>query len=84
MHNYEDIENIVDRYALEYLGESFQFRKYQKEAIIDIILNILNHEHRNYIVEARFASKIECGHIVMLIIGYLTGAVTTIGVVGVP
>ena len=52
MHNYEDIGNIVDRYASEYLGENFQFRKYQKETIIDIILNILNHEHRNYIVEA--------------------------------
>ena len=52
MHNREEIEKKVETFASENLGSDFKFRPHQKEVIIDIILNILNHEHKNYIVEA--------------------------------
>lgn len=52
MYNKEEVEINVDNFVKEFLGSDFQFRVYQKETIVDIILNILNYEHRNYIVEA--------------------------------
>lgn len=52
MYNREEVEKKVEKFASENLGSDFKFRVHQKEAIVDIILNILNHEHKNYIVEA--------------------------------
>lgn len=46
------IENYVKEWAFEKINEEFEFRKHQLETIVDIIENILNHEHRNYIIEA--------------------------------
>ena len=44
MHNREEIEKKVEKFASENLGNDFKFRPHQKETIVDIILNILNHE----------------------------------------
>lgn len=48
----ETIEQYVKEWAFEKIGENFEFRVHQLETICNIIENILNHEHRNYIVEA--------------------------------
>lgn len=42
MENIENIQNNIEEWVLFNLGESFEFREYQKEAIIDIIDNIIN------------------------------------------
>ena len=48
----ENIERLVENYALDKIDSKFEFRKYQKEAIVDIIENILLHKNHNYVVEA--------------------------------
>lgn len=48
----ENIEKLVDNYVFEKISTDFKFREYQKEAIIDIIENILLHKNHNYVVEA--------------------------------
>jgi len=48
----EKIESLVDQYVVEKIDKDFKFREYQKEAIIDIIDNILSHGNHNYVVEA--------------------------------
>ena len=48
----ESISQAIDIYVKERIGIDFEFRPYQKETIIDIIYNIVNHQHRNYVVEA--------------------------------
>ena len=51
MINREEVEYNINDFVSKNL-DNFSFREHQKETIIDIILNILNHEHKNYIVEA--------------------------------
>ena len=46
------IEEAVLEWTYNNIGDSFEFREHQLEAIVDILYNILNHQHRNYIVEA--------------------------------
>lgn len=48
----ESISQAIDTYVKLKIGEDFKFRPHQKETIIDVISNIVNHEHRNYVVEA--------------------------------
>lgn len=48
----EQIEKYVEQWTLEKIGEEFKFRPHQKEAIVNVIENIINHKHRNYIIEA--------------------------------
>ena len=48
----ENIERLVDNYVTEKISSDFKFREYQKEAIVDIIDNILKHGNHNYVVEA--------------------------------
>lgn len=48
----ESISQAIDRYISLKIGNEFEFRPHQKETIIDIISNIVNHKHRNYVVEA--------------------------------
>ena len=48
----EKIEKLVDNYVIGKIDPDFKFREYQKEAIIDIIDNILTHGNHNYVVEA--------------------------------
>lgn len=46
------IEEQIDEWVFEKIGADFEFRQYQKEAIIRIIENILDHKYHNYVVEA--------------------------------
>jgi len=48
----EQIEKYVEQWTQEKIGQDFEFRPHQKETIINVIENILNHKHRNYIIEA--------------------------------
>ena len=48
----KDIENNVRNWVEENIGDDFQFRKYQLEAIIEVIYSILANEHITYICEA--------------------------------
>ena len=48
----KQVNDRVDEYVSKYIGTDFVFRPFQKEAIVNIILNILGHRHHNYIVEA--------------------------------
>lgn len=48
----QSISEAIDEYVQLKIGNEFKFRPHQKETIIDIISNIINHEHRNYVVEA--------------------------------
>ncbi len=48
----EYIKEIVEDWVYENISNDFEFREYQLESIVDILYNILNHQHRNYIVEA--------------------------------
>lgn len=48
----DTIGNYVKEWVNNKIGKDFTFRTYQFEAIVNIIDNILSHEHRNYIVEA--------------------------------
>lgn len=48
----DTIESYIRNWAFEKIGEKFEFREHQLETIADIVENILNHEHRNHIVEA--------------------------------
>jgi len=50
--NRDTIEQYVKEWVNEKIGEEFEFRTYQLETIINIIENIINHQHRNYIIEA--------------------------------
>lgn len=48
----EQIETYVEQWTQTKIGPEFEFRPHQKETIVNIIENIINHKHRNYIVEA--------------------------------
>ena len=48
----EYIKELVIQWALDNISNDFEFREYQLDSIINILYNILNHKHRNYIVEA--------------------------------
>jgi len=48
----ERIEFCVDEWVKTKISVKFQFREHQKECIIRIIQNILNHKYQNYIVQA--------------------------------
>lgn len=50
--NKEVIEQYVDKWVEEKIGKDFVFRKHQKEAIINVLDNILQHKYSNYIIEA--------------------------------
>ncbi len=47
-----EIEQNVDTWVIERIGEKFKFRTYQKDRIIDIIYNIVNEKEHNQIIEA--------------------------------
>ena len=51
-YNKEDIERYINEWVENKIDKKFEFRKHQLECIIDIIENVLNHQHRNYIIEA--------------------------------
>ena len=48
----EEINKLCDEWVKNKICKTFQFREYQKECIVRIIQNILNHKYQNYIVEA--------------------------------
>ena len=48
----EQISEYCDEWVKSKISKTFQFREHQKECIIRIIQNILNHQYQNYIVEA--------------------------------
>lgn len=48
----DSIEDAVREWTERKIGKSFKFRKYQCEAIVKIIKNILDHKYQNYITEA--------------------------------
>ena len=48
----QNIENNIDEWTPLNLGVKFKFRKYQKEEIIELIYNIVNHKCNNQICEA--------------------------------
>lgn len=48
----ETIQKYVEKWVNVKIDEKFEFRPHQKETIINVISNIVNHEHRNYIIEA--------------------------------
>lgn len=48
----EQISIYCDEWVNTKIGKSFKFREHQKECIIRIIQNILNHQYQNYVVEA--------------------------------
>ena len=48
----ELIEGYIRSWASEKIGQDFEFRTYQLETIANIIENIINHKHKNYIIEA--------------------------------
>ena len=50
--NKELIEQYVDKWVEEKIGPEFEFRQHQKEAIVDVLDNILQHKYNNYIIEA--------------------------------
>ena len=50
--NTEIIEKYIDEWVQSKIGADFTFRPYQKEAIINVLDNILQHKHNNYIIEA--------------------------------
>lgn len=50
--NKELIGKYVDEWVEEKIGPDFEFRQYQKEAIVDVLDNILQHRYNNYIIEA--------------------------------
>lgn len=51
-YNKEIIEEYIRSWASDKIGQDFEFRTYQLETIINIIENIINHQHKNYIIEA--------------------------------
>jgi len=48
----EKIEKDLDEIVNLHFGESFRFRKYQKELIIDIVKTILEGTKKSYVIEA--------------------------------
>lgn len=46
------IEEQIDEWVSQKIGEDFKFRQHQKEVIVRIIENVLNHKYHNYVVEA--------------------------------
>ncbi len=48
----ERISFCVDEWVKTKISSKFKFREHQKECIIRIIQNILNHKYQNYIVQA--------------------------------
>ena len=48
----ELIESYCKEWVKNKIDQNFEFREYQLECIINICLNILNKQHRNYIIEA--------------------------------
>ena len=52
MSLFNQIESYIDQWVTENISADFVFRPHQKEAIMNIIENILSHKHKNYIVEA--------------------------------
>ena len=48
----EEISKYCDEWVTSKIDKNFEFREHQKECIIRIIQNILNHQYQNYIVEA--------------------------------
>ena len=48
----ERITECVEEWAYRKISPKFQFREHQKECIVRIIQNILNHKYQNYIVQA--------------------------------
>lgn len=48
----EELGKYCDEWTKSKISKDFEFREHQKECIIRIIQNILNHQYQNYIVEA--------------------------------
>lgn len=48
----EEIERYVEQWTQIKIGTDFEFREHQKDTIVNVIENILNHKHRNYVIEA--------------------------------
>lgn len=50
--NKDTIGDYVKEWVNDKIGVDFKFRQHQFEAIVNIIDNIINHRHRNYVIEA--------------------------------
>ena len=50
--NKDTIGDYVKEWVTNKIDIDFKFRQYQFEAIVNIIDNIINHGHRNYVIEA--------------------------------
>ena len=50
--NKDHIKVQVEEWTYKCIDKDFKFRKYQEEAIIDIIFNIISHSSHNYVIEA--------------------------------
>ena len=50
--NKDTIGDYVKEWVTNKISIDFKFRQHQFEAIVNIIDNIINHRHRNYVIEA--------------------------------